>query len=113
MYVPYILATGTTCSPPSPAVDSPTVHPLELANALSTCVLSARLRGEHRQWAVQQLVHTLGALAARCNRGNSGGENLADLAGDLPSCPSSKLEGHQNRVTGMSFSGKKNLLASR
>jgi len=30
--------------------------PMSLLNALSACVMSARLRAEYRQWALQQVV---------------------------------------------------------
>lgn len=52
-------------------------------------------------------------LAAIGNDGITETECMADLAGDMPVCPVTKLEGHQNRVTGCMFNQKKNLLASR
>ncbi len=39
-------------------------------------------------------------------------ENVADLAGDLPQVPVSKLEAHQSRVTCCTFNPKKSLLAT-
>ena len=39
-------------------------------------------------------------------------ETLVDLSGDLPQCPISKLEAHQDRVTSCSFNPKKSLLAT-
>ncbi|XP_061589568.1 probable E3 ubiquitin-protein ligase HERC1 [Cololabis saira] len=78
--------------PPSPLPHLSTrVGPLELANALAACVLSARLNSKHRQWAAQQLVQAL-AAAGR----NSPNRSLTynDLAGDLRKCPLKRLEGH-------------------
>ena len=39
------------------------LNPLHLANALAACVLSSRLTYTHRQWAIEQLVRSLSALA--------------------------------------------------
>lgn len=83
---------------------------LHLADALAACTLSARLRSEHRQWAIQRLIQLLNAIG---NDGVLETECLADLTGDMPICPATKLEGHQNRVTECFYNSKKNLLASR
>uniref|UniRef100_A0A672ZRT2 HECT-type E3 ubiquitin transferase n=1 Tax=Sphaeramia orbicularis TaxID=375764 RepID=A0A672ZRT2_9TELE len=69
--------------------------PLELANALAACVLSARLTSKHRQWAAQQLVQ---ALAATGRDSPSWPQTYSDLAGDLRKCPLKRLEGHYNKV---------------
>lgn len=82
--------------PPSPLTHlSARVGPLELANALSACVLSARLTSKHRQWAAQQLVQ---ALAAAGREGPNRPQTYNDLAGDLRKCPLKRLEGHYNKV---------------
>lgn len=72
------------------------VGPLELANALAACVLSARLTNKHRQWAAQQLVQ---ALAAIGRDGPHRPQTYSDLAGDLRKCPLKRLEGHYNKVS--------------
>lgn len=69
--------------------------PLELANALAACVLSARLSSKHRQWAAEQLVQ---ALAATGRDGPSRPQTYSDLAGDLRKCSLKRLEGHYNKV---------------
>lgn len=82
--------------PPSPLPHlSSRVGPLELANALAACVLSARLTSKHRQWAAQQLVQ---ALAATGRDSPNRPQTYSDLAGDLRKCPLKRLEGHYNKV---------------
>ena len=82
--------------PPSPLPYlSARVSPLELANALAACVLSARLTSKHRQWAAQQLVQ---ALAATGTDSSNRPQTYSDLAGDLRKCPLKRLEGHYNKV---------------
>lgn len=80
--------------PPSPHL-SARIGPLELANALAACVLSARLTSKHRQWAAQQLVK---ALAAAGKESPNRPQTYSDLAGDLHKCPLKRLEGHYNKV---------------
>uniref|UniRef100_A0A8C9U1I0 HECT-type E3 ubiquitin transferase n=1 Tax=Scleropages formosus TaxID=113540 RepID=A0A8C9U1I0_SCLFO len=82
---------------------NPLLHlgPLELANALAACCLSARLTNSHRQWAAQQLVQ---ALAASESDSPIRPQTYSDMAGDLRKCPVKKLEGHQSRVNGTSES---------
>lgn len=80
---------------PSPCLRA-RVGPLELANALAACVLSARLTSKHRQWAAQQLVKAL-AVAGRETPNRP--QTYSDLAGDLRKCPLKRLEGHYNKVS--------------
>ena len=96
---------------PSPGVgDSVKFGPMSLMNALASCIMSARLRAEYRRWSLQHLVSGLTALG----RGVSTTvECMVDTAGDLPSCPSAKLEAHQNRVTSCMYHQRKALLATR
>lgn len=97
----YDLETGnpTVSSPALPPSPLPylnaRVGPLELANALAACVLSARLTSKHRQWAAEQLVL---ALAATGKDSPNGPQTYSDLAGDLRKCPLKRLEGHYNKV---------------
>uniref|UniRef100_UPI0037E82BA5 probable E3 ubiquitin-protein ligase HERC1 n=1 Tax=Semicossyphus pulcher TaxID=241346 RepID=UPI0037E82BA5 len=96
--------------PPSPLPHlSARVGPLELANALAACVLSARLTSKHRQWAAQQLVQ---ALAATGRDGPNRPQTYSDLAGDLRKCPLKRLEGHYNKVTSCSWNSDQSLLAT-
>uniref|UniRef100_A0A7N6A8Y1 HECT-type E3 ubiquitin transferase n=1 Tax=Anabas testudineus TaxID=64144 RepID=A0A7N6A8Y1_ANATE len=83
--------------------------PLELANALAACVLSARLTSKHRQWAAQQLVQ---ALAATGRDSPNRPQTYSDLAGDLRKCPLKRLEGHYNKVASCFWSSEQNLLAT-
>ena len=102
-----------TISPTSEFVsvgDSIKFGPMTLMNALAACVMSARLRAEYRRWSFQHVVSGLAALG----RGVSAAvECMVDTAGDLPSCPTAKLEAHQNRVTSCMFHQRKGLLATR
>jgi hypothetical protein len=83
---------------------------IHLINALAACIMSARLRAEHRKWAVLQLVQALGTLG----RGVAvQTECLADTARDLPQCPVNLLEAHQHRVTSCVFHHRKGFLATR
>ncbi|XP_065821674.1 probable E3 ubiquitin-protein ligase HERC1 isoform X4 [Labrus bergylta] len=96
--------------PPSPLPHlSSRVGPLELANALAACVLSARLTNRHRQWAAQQLVQ---ALAATGRDSPNRPQTYSDLAGDLRKCPLKRLEGHYNKVTSCSWNSDQSLLAT-
>ncbi|KAJ8248744.1 hypothetical protein GJAV_G00227260 [Gymnothorax javanicus] len=83
--------------------------PLELANALAACCVSARLSSQHRQWAAQQLVRT---LAAHDRDNQSRPQTFADMAGDLRKCSSIKLEAHQSRVIACAWCSRKGLLAT-
>ncbi|XP_028317880.1 probable E3 ubiquitin-protein ligase HERC1 [Gouania willdenowi] len=85
------------------------VGPLELANALAACVLSARLSSKHRQWAAQQLVQALAVTGAEIP---SRSQTYSDLAGDLRKCPLKRLEGHYNKVASCYWSSGQNLLAT-
>ncbi|XP_050948731.1 probable E3 ubiquitin-protein ligase HERC1 isoform X3 [Labeo rohita] len=85
------------------------VGPLELANALAACALSARLTSRHRQWAAQQLVQAL-AVSEKDNTARP--QTYSDMAGDLRKCPIKKLEGHQNRVSSCSWNTEQGLLAT-
>ncbi|KAM8827696.1 putative E3 ubiquitin-protein ligase HERC1 isoform 4-T4 [Spinachia spinachia] len=85
------------------------VGPLELANALAACVLSARLTSKHRQWAAKQLLQ---ALAATGKDGTNRPQTYSDLAGDLRKSSLKRLEGHYNKVTSCSWNSDQNLLAT-
>uniref|UniRef100_A0A6Q2WPS0 HECT-type E3 ubiquitin transferase n=1 Tax=Esox lucius TaxID=8010 RepID=A0A6Q2WPS0_ESOLU len=85
------------------------VGPLELANALAACALSARLTSKHRQWATQQLVQ---ALAASERENPIRPQTYNDMAGDLRKCPLKKLEGHHGRVTSCLWNSEQGLLAT-
>uniref|UniRef100_A0A1A8FK92 HECT-type E3 ubiquitin transferase n=1 Tax=Nothobranchius korthausae TaxID=1143690 RepID=A0A1A8FK92_9TELE len=96
--------------PPSPSpLLSIRVGPLELANALAACVLSARLNSKHRQWAAQQLVKALAAVGRESPHRS---QTYSDLAGDLRKCPLKRLEGHYNKVACCSWSNEQSLLAT-
>ena len=116
-----------TASAKSTSPARPTVGVMQLANALATCVLSARLLSSHRQWAARQLLRLL-SVSAHHKSAPPGGllspaagasssrtrlENQVDLSGDMPACKVAKLEAHENRVTGCVHNAKKNLLATR
>ncbi|XP_066501303.1 probable E3 ubiquitin-protein ligase HERC1 isoform X2 [Hoplias malabaricus] len=94
---------------PPPSQSGLRVGPLELANALAACALSARLTSKHRQWAAQQLVH---ALAASERDSPIKPQTYSDMAGDLRKCQLRKLEAHHNRVTSCSWSAEQGLLAT-
>ncbi|KAK2888184.1 probable E3 ubiquitin-protein ligase HERC1 isoform X2 [Channa argus] len=96
--------------PPSPLPHlGGRVGPLELANSLAACVLSARLTSKHRQWAAQQLVQ---ALASTGRDSPNRPQTYSDLAGDLRKCPLKRLEGHYNKVASCFWSNEQNLLAT-
>ncbi|KAM9841857.1 putative E3 ubiquitin-protein ligase HERC1 [Aulostomus maculatus] len=85
------------------------VGPLELANALAACVLSARLTSKHRQWAAQQLVQ---ALAVTGRDSPNRPQTYSDLAGDLHKCPLKRLEGHYNKVASCTWNSEQSMLAT-
>ncbi|KAG8223097.1 hypothetical protein J437_LFUL002045 [Ladona fulva] len=85
---------------------------LELADALAACVLSSRLNPNYREWASQQLVKCLSSSASSSASQRNDAINYADLTGVLPKCPISNFEGHENRVTTISWHTKNELLAT-
>ncbi|ESP05641.1 hypothetical protein LOTGIDRAFT_181433 [Lottia gigantea] len=97
----------------SPSTESPVIEtkfsPLQLINALSACVISARMSSNYRCWAAQQLVQ---ALSAQGQRVQSDTDTQVDLSGDLPPCATTNLEAHQNRLSTCIWNSKKCLLAS-
>ncbi|XP_035829751.1 probable E3 ubiquitin-protein ligase HERC1 isoform X3 [Aplysia californica] len=93
----------------SPATDLSKCSHLQMINALSACVISARMPPHHRQWSAKQLVR---ALSVYGHQMSSGSDNQVDLGGDMPTCSIVKLEGHQNRLNGCWWSARKGLLAS-
>ncbi|XP_078812489.1 putative E3 ubiquitin-protein ligase HERC1 isoform X5 [Oryzias latipes] len=96
--------------PPSPLPHlGARVGPLELANALAACVLSAKLTSIHRQWAARQLVQ---ALAAAGRDSPNRPQTYSDLAGDLRKCPLKRLEGHYNKVASCFWSSEHSFLAT-
>uniref|UniRef100_A0AAV2LT25 B30.2/SPRY domain-containing protein n=1 Tax=Knipowitschia caucasica TaxID=637954 RepID=A0AAV2LT25_KNICA len=101
---------GARLRPGYDKTDNEKRGPLELANALAACCLSARLSSQHRQWAAQQLVRTLAAH----DRDNSHNrpQTYADMAGDLRKCSCIKLEAHQSRVITCGWSSRKGQLAT-
>ncbi|RUS81199.1 hypothetical protein EGW08_011064, partial [Elysia chlorotica] len=100
---------GSSTAPESPTGDLSKCTHLQMINALSACVLSARMPSHHRQWSAKQLVKALSAYGQQVVAGS---ENQVDLGGDMPSCPVVKLEGHQNRLNGCWWSTRKGFLAS-
>ncbi|XP_051907348.1 probable E3 ubiquitin-protein ligase HERC1 isoform X3 [Hippocampus zosterae] len=85
------------------------VGPLELANALAACVLSAMLSSQHRQWAALRLVQ---ALATTGRDGPARAQTYSDLVGDLRKCPVRRLEGHYNKVATCLWNNEQSLLAT-
>uniref|UniRef100_UPI003AAEB7BA probable E3 ubiquitin-protein ligase HERC1 n=1 Tax=Centroberyx gerrardi TaxID=166262 RepID=UPI003AAEB7BA len=104
---PGVSSSSLSLSPP-PQLGA-RVGPLELANALAACALSARLTSKHRQWAAQQLVQ---ALAATERDNPNRPQTYSDLSGDLRKCPIKKLEGHYSKVTSCSWNNEQSLLAT-
>lgn len=94
---------------PPPTQEDDSIHPLQLINALAGCVLSTKVPPSHKQWATKQLLQSLSL------RGNASTRpvNQVDLGSDLPHCPVSKLEGHQNRLAICRWCQKKSMLATR
>ncbi|XP_059169765.1 probable E3 ubiquitin-protein ligase HERC1 isoform X3 [Physella acuta] len=95
--------------PESPSNDLSKCSHLQMINALSACVISARMPPHHRQWSAKQLVRALSAYGQQVTAGS---DNQVDLGGDMPACPLVKLEGHQNRLNGCWWSARKGYLAS-
>ena len=107
----FLAGLGQSSAQAQTASDAPNFRsiPLQLGDALAACALSNRIAPQLRQWASKHLLDTLSSL--RCHA-DALPDNMTDLTSDLPACASSKLEAHQNRVTGCAFSDKKGLLAS-
>ncbi|XP_050402259.2 probable E3 ubiquitin-protein ligase HERC1 [Patella vulgata] len=99
-------ASPTSTENPAPETR---FSPLQLIDALSACVISAKMSATHRCWSAQQLVQ---ALSAQGQRVQTSVETQVDLSGDLPVCITTHLEAHQNRLSNCIWNAKKNLLAS-
>ncbi|KAM3873957.1 putative E3 ubiquitin-protein ligase HERC1 [Diretmus argenteus] len=102
------VSSSSSSLSPSPQLGA-RVGPLELANALAACAMSARLPNKHRQWAAQQLVQ---ALAASERDSHNRPQTYNDIAGDLRKCPLRKLEGYCGKVTSCSWNSEQSLLAT-
>ncbi|XP_033633807.1 probable E3 ubiquitin-protein ligase HERC1 isoform X2 [Asterias rubens] len=85
--------------------------PLQLANALAACCLSSRLASQHREWAAQQLVKTLSGHA-RNGTIPEQAVSAADVQGDLPVCGVTRIDAHQDVVTGCVWNHMKSLLVT-
>jgi hypothetical protein len=83
-----------------------------LIESLATCVMSARLCGGHRQWAIQQLVKCLSTRASVFRITSLDSINYSDVAGVLPKCPTTDAKGHGKRISCIEWSEKKKLFAS-
>ncbi|KAL8615069.1 hypothetical protein ACOMHN_013603 [Nucella lapillus] len=104
-------ASGSSAMPP---VKGGNCWHLQLINALSACMISARMPSHHRQWSAQQLARSLAQSPQPTvfSLLSGGGDNQVDLGGDLGTASVATLEGHQNRVSGCRWSQKKQFLAS-
>lgn len=90
-----------------------TIGPLTLVNALSACVLSARIKPYHRQWASQQLFKCIATkVQNHVPETNPECVNLADLSNNIPECVSNETEGHDNRVNAVAWNERTQFLAS-
>ncbi|CAB3370488.1 Hypothetical predicted protein [Cloeon dipterum] len=85
---------------------------LQLANALSACVLSAHLEPGNKQWASEQLVKCIANSAEEFPIHQIETKSMSDLLGVLPNCPVSELEGHGNRVNLVVWNEDRKLIAS-
>ena len=92
---------------------------IQLANALSACILSNKLAHSQRQWAASQLVDCICARAkARENQHDSSSNShifptsSCDFTGCLPRVATALLEGHTSRASSLVWIPSKALLAS-
>ncbi|XP_063233987.1 probable E3 ubiquitin-protein ligase HERC1 isoform X2 [Bacillus rossius redtenbacheri] len=85
---------------------------LLLANALSACVLSSKLRPAQRQWAAQQLVKCVASRLTAPPQQTLQQTNMADLSATLLPCNVAELQGHDNCVTAADWHPSRALLAT-
>lgn len=70
------LTAASTAAPVAAATKNNNCWHLQLVNALSACVISARMPSHHRQWSAQQLFRALARNAQPSYRSLlSGGDN--------------------------------------
>ena len=91
------------------AVEERPLGIIQMIDALSACILSAKIDPAYRQWAGIQLVRCI----AWHKPGQTTCKPQVDLGPDLPPCIVRKLEAHQNRLADCSWNDKKSLLATR
>lgn len=88
------------------------VGPLSLVNALSSCILSTRIKSQYRQWASQQVFKCIATKIQNTTNPPADTVNLADLFRTIPQCPCTDIEGLENRVSSVAWNDKNLLLAS-
>ncbi|XP_044259648.1 probable E3 ubiquitin-protein ligase HERC1 isoform X3 [Tribolium madens] len=96
----------------SPLSDPNTLEPLTLVNALSAYVLSFRVEQENREWASEQLFKTIANKIQILSGSTSEQTNFADLTNFLPKERMDYFDGHDNRVSTLTYHEKNNKLAS-
>ncbi|CAG7693965.1 unnamed protein product, partial [Allacma fusca] len=92
-----LLDKDVTRSPGSPSEISLDAS-LYLIDSLASCVMSGRLSGAHRQWAVEQLVKCLTNRSSISRLTNPDTIVYSDIAKVFPQVPSVDVRGHENRV---------------
>lgn len=97
---------------PGSPVDTKTLSPLLLANALSACAMSSKVEPKYRQWATQQLVVCLAMKSTILPNHILETLNMADLSDVLPRSPISILQGHDNRISCLAWHPSHRHLAS-
>ncbi|XP_042204293.1 probable E3 ubiquitin-protein ligase HERC1, partial [Homarus americanus] len=89
---------------------------IQLANALSACILSTHLPHSHRQWAATQLVECIGGRARLVDNHNElpgpGTSSSTDFTGALPHVQTTYLEGHTARTSNVLWLQARNLLVT-
>ncbi|KAG5885881.1 hypothetical protein JTB14_019144 [Gonioctena quinquepunctata] len=96
----------------NPQSESNDIGPLTLVNALSTFIMSNKVNQTKKQWAAQQLYKSLATKLQMTTGLNVEQINFADLSSYLPKPNGTSIEGHDNRVSTLSWHEKSQLLAS-
>lgn len=96
----------------SPVLEHGMQKPLTLVNALSAYIVSSNVPYKNREWATQQLFKCISSRIQMTNTPSFEQINFADLSNSLPACKMVSLEGHDNRVAGLTWHEDSQMLAS-
>ncbi|KAF5282986.1 hypothetical protein FQA39_LY04857 [Lamprigera yunnana] len=86
--------------------------PLVLENALSAYLLSQKVSPENKQWAAEQLFKCIATKIQILSGNNLNHMNLSDISNGSGEKNIRTLQGHENRVSALSWNSNRHLLAS-
>lgn len=92
--------------------DRNNIGPLTLVNALSAYILSQKVDQVNKEWAAHQIYKSLATKVQIMTGLNLDQINFADLSSTLPTQSLTYIDGHDNRVSTLTWCEKSGFLAS-